>query len=69
MSALNPVLPRFVSNPIWDRLSARFAEGAVGSVDAFQNVNGVRLQSVWARIEYGILKTNNINITFHPVVP
>jgi hypothetical protein len=38
--------------PQWVALSQEFAAGAVGKVDVFQSAAGVRLQSIWATVEY-----------------
>ncbi|WP_280525347.1 RHS repeat-associated core domain-containing protein, partial [Leptospira selangorensis] len=69
MTALNPILPRSISKPIWEKLSSNFAKGAKGSVEVFQNTNGVRTGSIWAQKEYKILKENNVNINYHEVTP
>lgn len=69
MIALDPILPRWASKPIWESLSTNFAKGATGAVDVFHNVNGIRIESVWAQTEYGILKNNNIKMLFHLVTP
>ncbi len=44
----------------WEKLSARFAEGASGRVSVFADT--VRLSSVFNRIEYPILR-GNPNVT------
>jgi len=55
--------PRFTHN-LWNNASASFAKGAKGPVTVFQNANsGVRINSVWAKTEYPILKQAN-KITF-----
>lgn len=54
--------------PLWDRASASFARGATGPVNVFHNASsGVRLNSVWKKIEYPILKNNNNNIIYHNI--
>ena len=60
MNNLSPYLPRFISSPIWDKLSANFARGALGNINVFQNAAGVSLESTWRRIEYPILKDNSL---------
>ncbi|MEY3499016.1 MAG: hemolysin precursor, partial [Bacteroidota bacterium] len=60
MNSLSPYLPRFVSSPIWDKLSLNFAKGASGEINVFQNAAGVSLKSTWRRIEYPIVKNQNI---------
>lgn len=68
MSSLNSVLPRFVTKPIWKKLSSNFAKGARGQVNVFQNAtDGVRINSVWAKTEYDILKKNNTEIIYNNV--
>ncbi len=54
--------------PMWQRLSATYAEGAYGSVHVFQNAGGIGVKSVWGSIEYPILQQNGVNIIFH-IVP
>ena len=55
------------AKPLWDEGSKRFAEGASGPVHAFQRSSGVRIGSVWGRVEYPTLKSNpNVtNILYH----
>ncbi|HEX8576639.1 MAG TPA: hypothetical protein VF677_10145 [Flavobacterium sp.] len=60
MNFISPYLPRSISGPIWDSLSKNFARGASGDINVFQNAAGVSLKSTWRRIEYEILKNNNI---------
>jgi RHS repeat-associated protein len=60
MNTISPYLPRSISGPIWDRLSSNFASGATGEINVFQNGAGVGIKSTWRRIEYPILKNNNI---------
>lgn len=68
MTTLNPVLPRSISSPIWNRMSANFANGARGSVNVFHNdTDGIRLNSVWRTTEYPILNNNNVDIFYHNV--
>jgi len=43
---------------LWRAASANFANQSSGVVYSIQNSIGVRLQSVWATVEYGILKAN-----------
>ena len=52
---------------MWDRLSSQFARGARGDVHVFQNAGGVRINSTFGRIEYPILKGNNVNIIYHNI--
>ena len=60
MNALSPYLPRAISSPIWDHLSANFARGASGEINVFQNAAGVGINSTWARIEYKFLQDSNL---------
>lgn len=60
MNTISPHLPRSITAPIWDILSANFARGATGTINVFQNAAGVGINSTWARIEYEILKDSNI---------
>ncbi len=54
--------------PLWNRASASFAKGAKNPVHVFHNASsGVRLNSVWRRIEYPILKSKNNNIIYHNI--
>ncbi len=52
----------------WSAASSNFAQNAMGQVNVFQ-AEAVRLQSVWATVEYSILMNNpNVtNITYHVV--
>jgi RHS repeat-associated protein len=51
--------------PLWNAASKNFAKGAKGSVDVFQSSKGVRLESVWAKKEFPILKRQGTNINYH----
>ena len=56
------------AKPLWNAASADFASGATGDVHVFQAVEGVRLGSAWARVEWPILSGNsNVNLIFHTV--
>jgi len=56
------------AKPLWEAASADFASGATGDVQVFQAAEGVRLQSMWAQIEYPILSQNpDVNLIFHMV--
>ncbi|MBX3265414.1 MAG: RHS repeat-associated core domain-containing protein [Acidobacteria bacterium] len=67
MTAANPWLPRWASNPLWRDLSASFARGTRGSADAFLYSGGVRPTSIWLRTEMPILLRNGVQITLHTV--
>jgi hypothetical protein len=68
MTKLNPILPRSISSPIWNKMSRNFANGARGSTKVFHNAtDGVRLNSVWRTKEYPILKSNNVNILYQNI--
>jgi hypothetical protein len=55
---------------VWEPASEAFAEGASGTINVFQNAEGVSLRSVWREIEYPILKENpGIKIQYHVVMP
>lgn len=69
MTAANPWLPRWASNPLWKDLSSSFASGTRGSADVFHYSGGVRLASVWAGTEYPILSRNGVSIVYHTVFP
>jgi len=60
MNTVSPYLPRSASSPIWNMLSKNFANGATGEINVFQNAAGVGIESTWAKIEFQILKNNNI---------
>ena len=52
--------------PFWEKASFNFAKGAEGSVDVFHSSSkGVRLDSIWSKVEYPQLKLNDIHIDFH----
>ncbi|MBU0505819.1 hypothetical protein KJ708_07505 [bacterium] len=51
--------------PVWRRLSNRFAQGAEGSVDFFRKTTGPRPTSVWNTVEKPILESNSVNIIEH----
>ncbi|PQJ78762.1 DUF6443 domain-containing protein [Polaribacter porphyrae] len=55
------------TKPLWNFASQRFARGANGTINVFQNANtGIRLESVWRLKEYPILK--NKNIIYHNIL-
>ena len=58
-------LPRSVTKPIWTGLSKRFARSAEGPVDVFHSRLGVRIESVWAKHEYIILRDQGNPISYH----
>jgi len=60
MNSISPFLPRWVSSPVWNKLSSNFAKGAIGDINVFQNAAGVSLNSTWRLVEYPILKSQNI---------
>jgi hypothetical protein len=49
----------------WREASEQFARQAQGPVHAFHSADGVRLQSIWTRVEYPILHARGINIQYH----
>lgn len=52
--------------PLWNRASLNFARGARGGVNVFQSgVRGVRINSVWAEIEYPELMEQGNYINYH----
>ena len=51
--------------PLWNAASKNFAKGAKGSVHVFHSRKGVRLDSVWAKTEFPIIKKQRSNINFH----
>jgi RHS repeat-associated protein len=53
--------------PLWNAASKRFAKGAKGDVDVFHSGKGVRVDSVWAKKEYPILKKQGNDINYHVV--
>lgn len=54
-------MPWEEARPMWERLSAVYAKGAKGTVHVIQNESiGIRLNSIWTKIEYPILKNKNI---------
>jgi hypothetical protein len=55
------------ARPIWQQGSADFAGGASGTVHVFQSAAGLRLESVWATIEYPILQKNGVTIIYRVV--
>ncbi len=60
-------LPPKVESKAWDLASKSFAKGARESVEVFHNKAGVRLRSIWARIEYKELVKKKINIKYHNI--
>ncbi len=54
--------------PMWESASRSFAGGARDTVHVFQSAKGVRLESVWAKIEYQELIKQVSQIIYH-VVP
>ncbi len=75
MSALGREVEKATSNlsweqarPLWEQASRQFAEAASGTVHVFHG-NRVRLESIWATIEYQILSKNPaIRIIYHVVL-
>ncbi len=65
MNALNPILPRSVSSPIWRNLSTNFAKGAKGEAHLFTTPIGPRPGSIWLSIERPILQQNGVRIIAH----
>ncbi|WP_343786381.1 RHS repeat-associated core domain-containing protein, partial [Wandonia haliotis] len=65
MNTINPILPRSVSTPIWNRLSLNFAKGAKGEAHFFTTSTGPRPTSIWLRVEKPILKVNKVRIINH----
>lgn len=56
------------AKPLWEAASEEFASGASGDVHVFQAAEGVRVESMWAKIEYPILSQNPaVNIIYHTV--
>jgi RHS repeat-associated protein len=53
--------------PLWNAASRNFAKGARGPVDVFHSSKGVRIESVWGRKEYPILKKRGNPINYHVV--
>jgi hypothetical protein len=70
LTKLTQGMPWEQAGPMWLRLSATYAKGAVGPVHVFQNATtGVRLQSVWRTVEYPILNGKNTFIFHNVFVP
>lgn len=65
MNTINPILPRSVSTPVWNRLSTNFAKGASGEAHFFTIPAGPRSGSIWLNVEKPILQKNNVNIIYH----
>jgi len=56
------------AKPLWEAASREFAQGASGDVHVFQAAEGVRLKSIWAKIEYPSLSRNPaVNLIYHVV--
>jgi hypothetical protein len=51
--------------PLWNAASKNFAKGAKGPVDVFHSSKGVRLESVWAKKEFPIIKKQGNDINYH----
>jgi len=69
MNTISPVLPRSISNPIWNRLSSNFASGASGEVNFFTTTAGPRANSIWTTVERPILESNGVNIITNTINP
>jgi hypothetical protein len=65
MNTITPMLPRSVTNPIWNNLSRGFAQGASGEAHFFTTPLGPRFGSIWLNIEKPILQNNGVNIIVH----
>ncbi len=55
------------TKPLWNAATKRFAKEAKGQVDVFHSGKGVRVDSVWAKKEYPILKKQGNDINYHVV--
>lgn len=56
------------AKPLWEAASREFASGASGDVHVFQAAEGVRLDSMWAKIEFPILRQNPaVNLIYHVI--
>lgn len=52
--------------PLWNSASRRFARGAGDATDVFQSSSrGVRLESVWRKVEYPELMKQGTDIKYH----
>ena len=68
LTNLTKGMPWSEAAPLWEKASANFAKGAKGKIHVFQNAKtGIRIDGVWKKIEYPILKQNNIKINYHNV--
>lgn len=65
MNALNPILPRYISNPIWNGLSSNFASGSLDQVHFFTTQFGPRPSSIWLTVERPILIEHGVQIISH----
>ena len=45
---------------MWRAASANFANSANGTVYSVQNAAGVRIQSIWATVEYDLVRARDI---------
>jgi len=55
LTAVGNYLPEAITNPLWKLASANFAANATGTVHVASG-SGMGLKSIWATIEYPILK-------------
>jgi hypothetical protein len=62
-------LPWEQARPIWEKASQEFAATAAGEIHVFQG-NVVRLESIWAKIEYQAWRVNSdvTRIIYHHVM-
>jgi RHS repeat-associated protein len=65
MNNLNPIVPRSISTPIWNRLSQQFATGTRGTAHFVTTPAGPRSSSIWLTVEKPILDENGVNIITH----
>lgn len=66
LELVNPILPKSISTPLWNRLSSSFARNAIGEVHVFQNATvGVNAASTWVKHEFSNLNLSRVNVNFH----
>ncbi|MCX8531930.1 RHS repeat domain-containing protein [Chryseobacterium luquanense] len=59
-----------IMEPVWKTTSKAYATGTQGVVQVFHNATyGIRIESVWGRIEYGILNGRNPIIYNNVFIP
>jgi RHS repeat-associated protein len=65
LQLVNPMLPKNISTPLWNRLSSNFARNATGEIHFFSSSTGPSASSFWLNVEKPILESKGLSIISH----